>query len=105
MIEFYGRINRVEIAEKIFDEMTLRETSSFNSLMKAFLINNQPMKVLQLFEQMKNDTEKHLGPLAFRPDLITFMAICDACDKLGLFNNLQSSYGEFNWEKIFSKRI
>ena len=101
MIEFYGRINRIEIAEDIFDRMILRETSSFNSLMKAFLINNQPMKVLQLFEQMKNDTEQNLGPLAFRPDLITFMVICDACEKLGLFNNL----GEFNWEKIFSKRI
>lgn len=85
--------------------MILRETSSFNSIMKAYLVNHQPVKVLELFEQMKNNSDKHLGPLAFRPDLITFMAICDACEQLGLFTSPESSYGEFNWKTIFSKRI
>jgi pentatricopeptide repeat protein len=102
LIDFYGRINRIKIAEKIFDEMNLRETSSFNSLMKAFLVNDMPVKVLELFEQMK---EKTIGPLSFKPDLITFMAVCDACEKLGLLNSPESSYGEFNWKKIFSNRI
>lgn len=105
LIDFYGRINRIKTAETIFEEMILRETSSFNSLMKAFLVNNMPLKVLELFEQMKQDGGKSIGPMGFKPDLITFMAVCDACEKVGLLDSPESSYGEFNWEKIFSKRI
>jgi len=105
LIDFYGKINRIENSEKIFNEMNLRETSTFNSLMKAYLVNNMPLKVLELFEQMKEYDLKTIGPLGFKPDLITFMAVCDACEKLGLLNNPESSYGEFNWKKIFSRRI
>jgi len=103
LIDFYGKINRIEIAEKIFDQMNLRETSTFNSLMKAYLVNNMPLKVLELFEQMKQNVLNTIGPLGFKPDLITFMAVCDACEKLGLLDSPESSYGEFNWKKIFSK--
>jgi len=85
--------------------MNLRETSTFNSLMKAYLVNNMPLKVLELFEQMKEYDLITIGPLGFKPDLITFMAVCDACEKLGLLNSPESSYGEFNWKKIFSRRI
>ncbi len=105
LIDFYGKMNRIENSEKIFNEMNLRETSTFNSLMKAYLVNNMPLKVLELFEQMKEYDLKTIGPLSFKPDLITFMAVCDACEKLGLLNNPESSYGEFNWKKIFSRRI
>jgi pentatricopeptide repeat protein len=105
LIDFYGKINRIENSEKIFYEMNLRETSTFNSLMKAYLVNNMPLKVLELFEQMKEYDLKTIGPLGFKPDLITFMAVCDACEKLGLLDNPESSYGEFNWKKIFSRRI
>jgi pentatricopeptide repeat protein len=104
LIDFYGRINRIEIAEKIFNEMNLRETSSFNSLMKAYLVNNMPLKILQLFEQMKAEDKNTIGPIGFKPDLITFMAVCDACEKLGLLNSPESSYGEFNWTKIFTNK-
>ena len=104
LIDFYGKINQTNIAEKIFEEMNLRETSTFNSLMKAYLVNNMPLKVLELFEQMKEYDLNTIGPLGFKPDLITFMAVCDACDKLGLLNSLDSSYGQFDWNKIFSRR-
>lgn len=103
LIDFYGKINEISLAEQIFDEMNLCETSTYNSLMKAYLMNNMPLKVLDLFEQMKQNDLNTIGPLAFKPDLITFMAICDACEKLGLFNNPESSYGEYNWKKIFSR--
>ncbi len=103
LIDFYGKINRIKIAEKIFDEMNLRETSTYNSLMKAYLVNNMPLKVLELFEQMKQYDLNTIGPLGFKSDLITFMAVCDACEKLGLLNSPESSYGEFNWKKIFSR--
>lgn len=102
LIDFYGKITEIEMAEKIFDEMILRETSSFNSLMKAFLINQMPMKVLQLFEQMKQTDFHHVGPIGFKPDLITFIAVCDACEKLGLLQSPESVFQEFNWKKIFS---
>lgn len=105
LINFYGRINRIEIAEEIFDQMHLRETSSFNSLMKAYLLNQRPLKVLEIFEQMKQTDSINVGPVGFRPDLITFMAVCDACEKLGLLTSPESAYGEWTWEKIFSKRI
>ncbi|CAF0935738.1 unnamed protein product [Adineta ricciae] len=103
LIDFYGKINEITIAENIFHKMTLRETSTYNSLMKAYLINRMAMKVLKLFEQMKENNLDTVGPIGFRPDLITFMAVCDACEQLGLLNSPDSSYGEYNWKKIFSK--
>jgi hypothetical protein len=33
------------------------------------------------------------------------MVVCDACEKLGLLESPESFYGEFNWKKIFSRRI
>lgn len=83
--------------------MNLRETSSYNSLMKAYLVNHMPIKVLDLFEEMKQSHLNTIGPLGFKPDLITFMAICDACEKLGLLNSPESSYEQYNWKRIFSK--
>lgn len=103
LIDFYGKINEITVAESIFHKMTLRETSTYNSLMKAYLINRMPVKVLELFEQMKENNLDTVGPIGFRPDLITFMAVCDACEQLGLLNSPDSSYGEYNWKKIFSK--
>ncbi|UJR07832.1 hypothetical protein I4U23_012115 [Adineta vaga] len=104
LIDFYGKIYEISSAEKIFQEMTLCETSTYNSLMKAYLINHIPFKVLDLFEQMKENDRNSLGPLAFRPDLITFMAVCDACEQLGLLKSPDSSYEEYNWKKIFSRK-
>ncbi|CAF1285678.1 unnamed protein product [Rotaria sp. Silwood1] len=103
LIDFYGKINQINIAEKIFYEMNLRETSTYNSLMKAYLVNNMPLKVLELFEQMKQIDLNTIGPLNFKPDLITFMAICDACEKLGLLNSPNSSYEQYDWKRIFSR--
>ncbi len=105
LIDFYGKINEINLAEKMFDEMNLRETSTYNSLMKGYLMNNMPLKVLELFEQMKQYDLNTIGPLAFKPDLITFMAVCDACEKLGLLNSPDSSYGEYNWKRIFSTNV
>jgi pentatricopeptide repeat protein len=105
LIDFYGKINRINVAEKIFNQMNLRETSTFNSLMKAYLMNNMPLKVLELFEQMKKYDLNTIGPIGFKPDLITFMAVCDACEKLGLLDSPDSSYGEYDWKKIFSTTI
>jgi len=105
LIDFYGKINEINLAEKIFDEMNLRETSTYNSLMKGYLMNNMPLKVLELFEQMKQYDLNTIGPLVFKPDLITFMAVCDACEKLGLLNSPDSSYGEYNWKRIFSTNV
>jgi pentatricopeptide repeat protein len=103
LIDFYGKINEISSAEKMFDEMNIRETSTYNSLMKAYLVNNMPLNVLELFERMKRYDRNTIGPIGFKPDLITFIAVCDACEKVGLLNSPDSSYGEYNWKKIFSR--
>ena len=65
LIDFYGKIYELTMAEKIFNDMNLRETSTYNALMKAYLINNMPLKVLDLFEQMKQSDLDKIGPLGF----------------------------------------
>ena len=91
------------MAENIFNEMNLHDTSTYNTLMKTYLINNMPIKVLELFEQMKQCNLNTNEPIILKPDLITFMAVCDACEKLGLLNSPDSSYGQYNWKKVFSR--
>ena len=104
LIDFYGKINRIESAEQIFEQMSLRETSTYNSLMKAYLINRMPVKVLRLFEEMKENAGQSVGPLGFQPDLITFMAVCDACERVGLLQSPESTFEEFSWKTIFAKK-
>ena len=104
LIDFYGKINRIGSAEQIFTQMTLRETSTYNSLMKAYLINQMPVNVLQLFEEMKHSDGQNVGPLGFQPDLITFMAVCDACEKLGLLASPESTFDQYSWKTIFSRK-
>jgi pentatricopeptide repeat protein len=103
LMDFYGKVHRITPAEKIFNQMTLRETSSYNTLMKAYLINKMPLKVLELFEDMKQNSTNAVGPLAFHPDLITFMAVCDACKRLGLLDSPDSTFEQFSWKTIFSR--
>ena len=54
---------------------------------------------------MKQYDLNTIGPLGFKPDLITFMGVCDACEKLRLLDSPESSYGQFNWKRIFSRTI
>ena len=102
LIDFYGKINRIETAEKIFNEMIQYETSSYNSLMKVYLLNQMPLKVLELLDRMKENHFETVGPVGFQPDLITFIAVCDACEKLGLLKSPESTYGDYSWRRIFS---
>ena len=103
LIDFYGKVNEIRLAEKIFDEMHLRETSTYNTLMKAYLVNQMPVNVLELFEQMKGERSYSVGPIGFTPDLITFMAVCDACEALGLLESPDRTHGKFSWKSIFSR--
>ena len=102
LIDFYGKIHQIDKAKKIFDQMSLRETSTYNTLMKAYLSNQMAINVLELFEEMKQNDVHTVGPIRFQPDLITFMAVCDACEKLGLLINPDRTYQHFTWKTIFS---
>ena len=103
LIDFFGKVNEIRLAETIFDQMNLRETSTYNTLMKAYLVNRMPVNVLELFDQMKGERSQSVGPIGFTPDLITFMAVSDACEALGLLNSPESTYGKFSWKNIFSR--
>ncbi|XVE57948.1 hypothetical protein DITRI_Ditri04bG0130400 [Diplodiscus trichospermus] len=77
LIVMYGRSGRLDLAEKIFEEMPARDLGSWNSLVTAFGINGNGKAALQAFTEL-NKCSPH------KPNSITFTNLLSACSHGGL---------------------
>ncbi|KAL3502569.1 hypothetical protein ACH5RR_037018 [Cinchona calisaya] len=74
-IHAFARCGSVARAMVIFDEMSIRDVVSWNSIIKAYALHGQGKQALNLFKQM--DVE---------PDATTFVALLSACSHSGMVN-------------------
>ncbi|XVF51426.1 hypothetical protein PTKIN_Ptkin04bG0184500 [Pterospermum kingtungense] len=86
LIGMYGRSGRLDLAEKIFEEMPAKDLGSWNSLIAAYGINGNGRAALQAFAEL-NQTSPH------KPNSITFTNILSACSHEGL---VEEGYELFN---------
>lgn len=75
LIHAFARCGSVARAMVIFDEMSVRDVVSWNSIMKAYALHGQGKQALNLFKEM--DVE---------PDGTTLVALLSACSHSGLVN-------------------
>lgn len=92
LVDMYGKCGRLHLAEKVSEEMPVRDLGSWNSLIAAYGINGNGISALNVFKQLKN-TGGH------RPNAITFTNILSACAHAGLvaegfeiFNSMKREY-------------
>ncbi|OMP06062.1 hypothetical protein COLO4_08372 [Corchorus olitorius] len=93
LIDMYGRSGRLNLAERVFEEMPEKDLSSWNSLIAAYGINGNGRAALQAFAELEKSSSN-------KPNSITFTNILSACSHSGLveegyeiFNSMMKDYG------------
>lgn len=77
LLDAYAKCGDLNSASNLFDEMTMRDIASWNSLISGLAQGNQPEEALELFKRMKEN-----GPL---PNEVTCLGVLSACSQLGAF--------------------
>ncbi|XP_031481099.1 pentatricopeptide repeat-containing protein At1g08070, chloroplastic-like [Nymphaea colorata] len=76
LIDMYAKCGNLYNACEVFNEMTVRDTLAFNSMIGGFAMHGYGRRALEMFERMKHDGVK--------PDDVTFIALLSACAHAGL---------------------
>ncbi|XP_058084587.1 pentatricopeptide repeat-containing protein At3g16610-like [Magnolia sinica] len=92
LMDMYGKCGCVEEAEKVFDEMELKDIISWNTMISCYGINARPCEAFLLFEEMQER--------GWQPTRVTFIALLSACSHAGLvdeglrcFETMSSKHG------------
>ncbi|XP_038905146.1 pentatricopeptide repeat-containing protein At3g46790, chloroplastic-like [Benincasa hispida] len=73
LIAFYAKCQDVETARKVFDEMSLRDIVSWNSMIAGYTLNEKVEDAIMLFHAMLHNQS------ACSPDSATLLGILPAC--------------------------
>ncbi|XP_058107200.1 pentatricopeptide repeat-containing protein At2g22410, mitochondrial-like [Magnolia sinica] len=94
LIHMYGACGDLGCARRVFDEMSKRDSVSWNSLICGYSQKNKLREVLSLFESMQSENVK--------PDEVTMVKVVLACMHLGDWElaNSMVKYIEENHLKI-----
>ncbi|KAF9605695.1 hypothetical protein IFM89_018038 [Coptis chinensis] len=74
IVGMYAKCNLFDLAICLFNEMPEKDVTSWNTVLSCYYQDEQPEKVLDMFERMKS--------LGFEPDSMTFTTVFSACTKL-----------------------
>ncbi|KDP44009.1 hypothetical protein JCGZ_05476 [Jatropha curcas] len=92
LVTMYARCGKLELGQKVFDQMDKRDVVSWNSLISSYGVHGFGKKAIQIFEEM---TDK--GVL---PSPISFVSVLGACSHAGLveegkslFESMHKKYG------------
>ncbi|GAA0182633.1 hypothetical protein LIER_30400 [Lithospermum erythrorhizon] len=81
LIYMYSRCQRVDIAQLIFDELSIRNLVCWNAMILGNCIHGNALDGLSLFTEMIDDKR---GKKRVLPDEITFIGVLCACAREGL---------------------
>jgi pentatricopeptide repeat protein len=76
------QFSEIENAEYLFRRIKKNNEIPYNCLMKGYNLNDQPLKSIKLFHEMKQEN--------IIPDQITFLALIGACSQIGILSVCQS---------------
>ncbi|EEF35275.1 pentatricopeptide repeat-containing protein, putative [Ricinus communis] len=92
LLDLYAKTGDLDSAQKMFDEMIVKDIASWNALISGFAQGNKPSEALGLFKRME--------VLGFKPNEITVLGALSACSQLGAFKE-----GEKIHEYIRSQKL
>ncbi|CAH8385696.1 unnamed protein product [Eruca vesicaria subsp. sativa] len=79
LVELYSRCGSLGSAYKVFDEITLKDTVVWTSLITGYGIHGKGTKALETFDKMVNSSE-------VEPNEVTFLSVLSACSHSGLIH-------------------
>nr|GEU29491.1 pentatricopeptide repeat-containing protein At5g66520-like [Tanacetum cinerariifolium] len=91
LMDTYCKCGKLDVAEKVFNEMTERDTICWNVMISGLAIHGEGLRALRLFSDMEM--------AGVKPDNVTFIAVFTACSYSGmeheglrLFNKMCNEY-------------
>ncbi|KAK1419898.1 hypothetical protein QVD17_29328 [Tagetes erecta] len=91
LMDMYCKCGKLDVAEKVFDEMPVRDTICWNVMISGLAIHGEGVRALGLFSEMELT--------GVQPDDVTFIAVFTACSYSGmeheglqLFNKMCDKY-------------
>lgn len=92
LVDMYVKCGRLDMAWEVFENMPVKEVSSWNAMIGGLAIHGQAEEAIELLNKMNREKLK--------PNGITFVGVLNACahaglvDKgLALLNSMKNSYG------------
>ncbi|KAL4579502.1 hypothetical protein LXL04_015651 [Taraxacum kok-saghyz] len=86
LIDMYAKCGQIEKSEKIFNEMTKKDTVSWNVMISGYGMNGCATSAIETFEKMELSDIK--------PNELTFLAVLSACNHAGLVNEGKYLFGK-----------
>lgn len=94
LVAMYARCGKLEIGQRVFDQMDKRDVVSWNSLISSYGIHGYGKKAIQIFKDMISHGES--------PSQITFISVLGACSHAGLveegkmlFDSMRREHGMY----------
>ncbi|KAI3696342.1 hypothetical protein L1987_79356 [Smallanthus sonchifolius] len=91
LMDMYCKCGKLEVAEKVFDEMSNRDSICWNVMISGLAIHGDGIHALRLFSEVETT--------GIQPDDVTFIAVFTACSHSGmeheglrLFNKMRDKY-------------
>ncbi|XP_027358864.1 putative pentatricopeptide repeat-containing protein At5g59200, chloroplastic [Abrus precatorius] len=76
LINMYSRCGDIDQAEALFDEMKMKDVSTYNSMIGGLALHGRSIEAVELFREMLKQR--------IRPNSITFVRVLNACSHGGL---------------------
>ncbi|CAL9105232.1 unnamed protein product [Musa acuminata var. zebrina] len=78
LMDAYGKCGCVEEARKVFEEISLKDVISWNTVISCCGFSAHPQEAISLFSRMKEE--------GWKPNRVTFIALLSACSHAGLLD-------------------
>uniref|UniRef100_A0A0E0F903 Pentatricopeptide repeat-containing protein n=1 Tax=Oryza meridionalis TaxID=40149 RepID=A0A0E0F903_9ORYZ len=75
LIDMYAKCGMLDLANKVFDRMSMRDITCWNAMIVGFSVHGCSHEALELFDSMK-----------IEPNHVTFLGVLTACSHGGLVN-------------------
>ncbi|XP_020254087.1 pentatricopeptide repeat-containing protein At5g43790-like [Asparagus officinalis] len=92
LVEMYSKCGRLDFAEQVFGELSKRDVTCYNAMIRGFAIHGFGHRAIVLFERMITE--------GVRVDEVTVLVLMSACAHSGLvdegrhlFNRMQKDFG------------
>ncbi|KAI6680878.1 hypothetical protein NL676_034759 [Syzygium grande] len=92
LINFYVKCGFIRFAQKVFDQMPLKDVTTWSVMILGFAVNGENERGLHLFHEME-----HRGP---KPNAVTFIGALMACNQKCLINEAWCLFGRMS--KVYS---
>ncbi|WCJ20454.1 Tetratricopeptide repeat (TPR)-like superfamily protein [Euphorbia peplus] len=94
LITLYGRCGKLELGQRVFDQMEKRDVVSWNSLISSYGIHGLGKKAIRVFQHMNRN--------GIKPSPVSFISVLGACSHAGLvkeaknlFESMHREYGMY----------